>query len=94
MNRQASWFYLCVSKGLIAMNRPYEQCKFYEGQHLFGAGLQVQRLSLLSSRQKHGSIQASMVQEVLTLHPHPKEARNRVSIFKQQGGGSQSPSLE
>ena len=31
------------------------------GQHLIGAGLQVQRFSPVSSRQEHGSIQAGMV---------------------------------
>jgi hypothetical protein len=43
----------------------------YKGQHLTGAGLQVQRFSTLSSRREHGSIQAGMVQEelrVLDLH--------------------------
>jgi hypothetical protein len=38
-----------------------------------GAGLKVQRFSKVSSRQKHGSIQAGMVQEELrVLHLHLK----------------------
>jgi hypothetical protein len=58
-----------------------------------GPGLQVQRFSPLSSRQKHGSIQAGMVQEELrVLHLHPKEARNRLDILKHLGGGSPCPS--
>jgi hypothetical protein len=36
-----------------------------KGQHLIGAGLQVQRFSPLSLRQEHGSIQAGMVQAEL-----------------------------
>jgi hypothetical protein len=36
-----------------------------KGKHLIGAGLQIQRFSPLSSRQKHGSIQAGMVLEKL-----------------------------
>jgi hypothetical protein len=49
-----------------------------EGQHLIGAGLQVQSCSPVSSRQELGSIQAGMVQE--ELHLHLKAARMR--IFK------------
>jgi len=71
------------------MNRHHDQCKFYTGQHLLGAGLQVQRFNPLSSRQEHGSIQAGMVQEEpsSTSSPegsqeqteHPQAARRRVS---------------
>jgi len=74
------------------VNRHHDQCKFYKGQHLIAAGLQVQRFSPLSSRQEHGSIQAVMVQEELRgLHLHPKEARNSLSILRQLGGGFPSP---
>ena len=47
------------------MNRHHDQGKSYERQHLIGAALQVQRFSLLSSRQGHDRIQAGMVQEKL-----------------------------
>jgi hypothetical protein len=53
------------------MNRHYDQGKSYKGQHLIGAGLQVQRFSPLLSRQESASVQAGMVQEkprVLHLH--------------------------
>jgi len=49
------------------MNRHHDQGKSYKGQHLIGAGLQVQRFSPLSSRQEHGSVQAGMVQEELRI---------------------------
>jgi hypothetical protein len=42
------------------VNRYHDQGKTYKGQHLIGAGLQVQRFSPLSSRQEHGSIQAGI----------------------------------
>jgi hypothetical protein len=49
-------------------------------QHLIGAGLQVQRFSLLSTRWEHGSIQASMAQaELRALHLHPKAASRRLT---------------
>jgi hypothetical protein len=41
------------------------KASFIKKQHLIGAGLQVQRLSPLSSRWEHGSIQAVMVQAEL-----------------------------
>jgi hypothetical protein len=51
------------------------QGKSYKGQHLIGAGLQVQRFRPLPSRKEHGSIQAGMVQEELrVLHLHLKAA--------------------
>ena len=57
------------------------------GQHLIGAGLQVQRFSPLSSMLEHGSFQASMVQEELrVLRLLLKAARRLVS--RQLGGGS------
>jgi len=65
------------------VNRHDDQQEFYKGQHLIGAGLQVQRFSPLSSRWEHGSIQADMVQEELgVLHLHAKEARNRLNILR------------
>jgi hypothetical protein len=61
------------------MNRRHDQSKSSKGQHLIGAGLQVQRFSLLSSRQGRGSIQAGMVQEKLrVLHLHLKDASGRL----------------
>ena len=57
----------------------------YKGQHLIGAGLQVQRFNLSSSRQEHGSIQADMVQEELrVLHLHLKAA-SRILASRQLG---------
>jgi hypothetical protein len=48
------------------------------------AGLQVQRFSLLS-RREHGSVQAGMVQEELSvLHLHLKAA-SRILTSRQQG---------
>ena len=59
--------------------------KATEGEHLIGAGLQVQRFSPLSSRQEHGSIQAGMVQEELrVLHLHLKAA-SRILASRQLG---------
>jgi len=46
----------------------------YKGQHVIGAGSQVQRFSSLSSLREHGSIQVGMVQEELrVLHLHPNQ---------------------
>ena len=44
---------------------------------LIRAGLQVQRFSLLSSRQEHGSVQAGMVQEELRVPPLVLKAARR-----------------
>jgi hypothetical protein len=49
------------------VKRHYDQGNSFKGQHLIRAGLQVQRLSPLSSRWEHGSIQAGMVQEMLRM---------------------------
>jgi hypothetical protein len=55
------------------VNRHHYQGNSYK-EHLFGAGLEVQRFCPLS-RQEHGSIQADMVQEELgVLHLHLKAA--------------------
>ena len=61
------------------------QGKSYKGQHLIGAGLQVQRFSPVSSRQEYGSIQAGMVQEEMRiLHLHLK-ITSRILASRQQG---------
>jgi hypothetical protein len=63
----------------IAVERHHDQRNFYKGQHLIGAGLQVQRVSPLSSRWEHGSIQAGMVwEELRVLHLDLKVARRRL----------------
>jgi hypothetical protein len=70
------------------VNRHHDQCKSYKGQHLIGAGLQVQRFSPLSSRWKHGSIQAGMMQaELRVLHLHLKAARGRLTLPVSQDKG-------
>jgi hypothetical protein len=57
-----------------------KKIKQQQQQHLIGAGLQVQRFSLLSSRWEHGSIQAGMVQaELRVLRLHPKAASGRLT---------------
>jgi hypothetical protein len=58
-----------------------------QGQHLVGAGLQVQRFSSSSSssRQEHGSIQADMIlEELRVLHLHLKAA-SRILTSRQLG---------
>jgi hypothetical protein len=52
---------------------------------LIGAGLQVQRFSLLSSRQEHGSIQAGMVQEELKVLHLLLKAASRILASMQLG---------
>jgi hypothetical protein len=67
------------------VNRHHDQGKSYKGQHIVGAGLQVQRFSPLSSRRDHGSIQAGLVQEELrVLHLHLKAA-SRILASRQLG---------
>jgi hypothetical protein len=67
------------------VDRHHDQCKSYKGQHLIGAGLQVQRFSPLPSRQEHGSVQAGMVQaELRVLHLHLK-APSRILTSRQLG---------
>jgi hypothetical protein len=57
------------------VNRHYDQGKSYKGQHLSGAGLQIQRFSPLSSK-----VGAGMVQEELgVLHLHLKAASGRLT---------------
>jgi hypothetical protein len=70
----------CLSQGLTVVNRHHDQSKSYKGQHVFGAGLQVQRSSPLSSRWEHGSIQEGMVQtELRVLHLHLKAISGRLT---------------
>jgi hypothetical protein len=75
---------LCIPSILvrvfIAVKRHHDQGNSYKGQHLIGAGLQVQGFSPLSSRWEHGSIQAGMVQEELrVLHFVPKANGRRLT---------------
>jgi hypothetical protein len=68
-----------LCSGFTAVNRQHDESKFYK-EHLIGAGLQVQRFSLISSRREHGSIQAGMVQkELRVLHLHLKAASERLA---------------
>jgi hypothetical protein len=66
------------------VSRHHDQGKSYKGRHLIGAGLQVQRISPLLSKDKHGSIQAGMVQELRVLHLHLKAA-SRILASRQLG---------
>jgi hypothetical protein len=69
------------------VNRYHDQGKSYKGQHLIGAGLQVQRFSPLSSWWEPGSIQADMVQaELRALHLHLKAISGRLAS-RQLGEG-------
>jgi hypothetical protein len=63
----------------IAVKRHHDQSNFYKGNFI-GAALLVQRFSLLSSRQKHGSVQADMgLEDPKILHLDPKTDRRRLS---------------
>ena len=74
------------------MNRHHDQCKSDKGQHLIGAGLQVQKFSPVSSRQEHGSVQAGMVQEELrVLHLHLNVTRKRMAPMWLGGPHCPSP---
>jgi hypothetical protein len=71
---------VCVVGILTAVSRHHDQGKSYKRQHLIGAGLQVQRFSLVSSRWEHGSIQTGVVQaELRVLHLHLKVASGRLN---------------
>jgi N-acetylmuramoyl-L-alanine amidase len=64
------------------VNRHHDQGNSYKGQHLIGAGLQVQRFSslIIIIKAGHGGIQAGMVQEELrVLHLHLKAASRLTS---------------
>ena len=50
-----------------------------------GAGLQVQRVSLLSPRQEHGSIQAGVVQEDLGVLHLDLKAISRILASRELG---------
>jgi hypothetical protein len=63
------------------VKRYHGQGNSYEGQYLIGAGLQVERFSLLSSRREHGSFQAGMAQEELrVLHPDLTTAKRKLTL--------------
>jgi hypothetical protein len=57
------------------------------GQHLIGVGLQDQSFSPLLSRQKHGSVQAGMVQEELRVPHLCLKAASRILTSRQLGQG-------
>jgi hypothetical protein len=60
----------------IVVKRHHDRGNSYKGKYLTGAGLQFQRFSLLSSRQKACSIQADMeLEELKFLHLDPETAR-------------------
>jgi hypothetical protein len=61
----------------VAVNRHHDQ-----GQHLIGAGLQVQRFSPLSSRWDHNSVQAGTVleKELIVLHLDLKATRRSLHL--------------
>jgi hypothetical protein len=63
------------------VNSHHDQGKSYKGQQLIGAGLQVQRLSPVSLRWEHGSIQVGMpmVQEDLRVLHLLKLASGRLT---------------
>ena len=52
-----------------------------------GAGLQVQRFNLLSSRQEHRSIQAGMVQEERRVLHLPLKAASKILTSRQLDEG-------
>jgi hypothetical protein len=66
----------------IAVKRPCNQSNSYKGQHLIGAGLQVQRFSPLSSRQEHSNVRAKVgLEELKVLHFVPKANRRLVVVI-------------
>jgi len=72
----------CLSLGFPAVNRHHHQSNTNKGQHLIRAGLQGQRFSPLSSRQKHGSFQVSMAQkELRVLHPSLTISRRKLTTL-------------
>lgn len=60
-----------------AVKRQHDQGKFsHKGQHLTGAGPQIQRISPPSSKQEHQIFQAGMAEEELRiLHLVPRGTR-------------------
>jgi hypothetical protein len=74
------------------VNRQHDQGNSYKGQHLIGAGLQVQRFSPVSSLQELSYLQAGMIwEEPRVLYLVPK-ATMRTLVLRRLGGGPQSPS--
>ena len=64
----------------IAVKRHHDQGNSFRGQHLIGAGLQVQRFSPSSSRREYDSIQAVIVKkELRVLYLHSNKVRRRLS---------------
>jgi len=73
---------LCLTKHFIAVNRCHDHGNSYKDNISLGLAY---RISPLSSRWEHGSIQAGMVQEELrALHLHLK-ATNRILASRQLG---------
>jgi hypothetical protein len=70
----------------IAVKRQYDQDNSYKGQHLIGADFQ------LSSRQKHGGIQAVMALEELRVHLILKSKGRRLDTMWLEGGSQSPPS--
>ena len=66
-----------------AVNRHHDQGNSYKKQHLIRAGLQVQKLSPLSSRWEQGSIQTGMVQEELRVLHLNLKAVSRILTSRQ-----------
>jgi hypothetical protein len=65
----------------VGCSYPLSHLTSPKGQHLIRAGLQVQRFSPLSARLEHGSIQAGMVQEELSVLYLPlKDASRRLGF--------------
>jgi hypothetical protein len=69
------------------MKRYHGQGNSYKGQHLIGAGLQVQKFNPLSSRWKHDNIQAGMAKEELRVLTLVLKANRRLASW-QLGLGS------
>ena len=65
----------------IAVKRHHDQGDSYKGQHLVGAGLQVQSFSPLSSRWEHGSFKESLaLEELRVLHLDLTAARGKLTL--------------
>jgi hypothetical protein len=83
-----SWF--CCVLGIFCVNRHHDQGNSYKG-HLIGAGLKVQRFSLLSLRWEHGNVQAHMrLKELRVPLLVPKAARRRLASWKLEWGSKSS----
>jgi hypothetical protein len=75
-----------------AVRRHHDQGNSYKGQHLIGAGLQVQRFSPLSSRRENSSFQAGMAleKELKALCLQSKRSQEQ-TVSMWLGRGSQKP---